>query len=72
MFTEQTRVKEAQDNLYRWCLQNLPVGRAVTDGDTESIEQVKMNNRKSRRKLFGREDWVWYLQYKGWCKHGRR
>ena len=62
MTNEQTRTKVAQDTFYKWCLNNLPIGRRVTEGDVESIERVKESNRKAREKLFGNEDWVWYLK----------
>lgn len=59
---EQTRIKNAQENLFNWAMKNLPVGRGVTQEDVEGIERVKESNRKAREKLFGNEDWVWYLK----------
>lgn len=61
---EQTRIKEAQLNFYKWCVKNLPVGRVTTQEDKVSINRVKESNKKSREKLFGSSDWVWYLMPK--------
>lgn len=62
--TEETRIKNAQVNFFKWCVKNLPVGRIVTQEDIESINRVKESNKKSRDKLFGSSDWVWYLKPK--------
>ena len=62
MINESTRIKQAQDNFYQYCLNNLPVGRYITQEDRESIERVRMSNLKSREVLFGSKDWVWYLK----------
>lgn len=62
MINETQKIKSAQDTLYKWCLNNLPVGRRVTEEDVEGVERVKESNRKSREVLFGNEDWVWYLK----------
>lgn len=64
---EQTRIKEAQDNLYKWCLSNLPVGRKVTQEDEEGIARVRESNLKAREKLFGSKEYVWYLKYEGYA-----
>ena len=58
---EQTRIKEAQDNLFKWCLKNLPVGRYVTQEDVEGVNRVHESNLKAREKLFGSKEYVWYL-----------
>ena len=62
---EQTRIKAAQDTFYKWCLNNLPVWRKVTEEDVEGIERVKESNRRAREKLFGHHTYTWYLLYTG-------
>jgi len=64
MNKESMRIKEAQDNIYNWCIKNLPVGRSLTQEDIESIDRVRQSNKKSREKLFGHSSLVWYLKPK--------
>lgn len=70
MICEQCNIKTAQDNLYKWCLNNLPIGRSVTQEDVEGIERVTEDNLKDRERIFGNREWVWYPVYKGFWKGG--
>ena len=72
MTNEQTRIKDAQDTFYKWCLNNLPVGRRVTEEDVEGIERVRESNRNAREKLFGHQSYVWYLKFERWSRYDCR
>tara|TARA_Y100001973_G_C5209232_1_gene344361 strand:- start:31284 stop:31472 length:189 start_codon:yes stop_codon:yes gene_type:complete len=60
MTCETQRIIEAQDNFFKWCMQNLPVGRAVSRKDIESINRVTHYNLLDRERLFGSSQYRWY------------
>jgi len=62
MYCEICRIKEAQDNLYKWCLRNLPVGRHTTKEEVNVFNILKKDNQQDRERLFGHKEYVWYLK----------
>lgn len=62
MICEQCNIKTAQDNLYKWCLNNLPIGRSVTQEDVEGIERVTEDNLKDRERIFGNRYGIQFIK----------
>lgn len=48
---EDARIEDAQQEMYEWCLSNLPVGRRVTKMDEESIKRVSVSSKKIKKAL---------------------
>ena len=61
IYCERCRVKQAQQSLTESVLKRLS-GRVVTVQDREVFEQLEKSVKQSRKKLFGCEEWVWYLK----------
>ena len=60
-YCEQCRVKQAQQSLTESILKKMS-GRVVMVQDYEVFEQLEKSIKQSRKKLFGCEEWVWYLR----------
>lgn len=60
-YCEQCRVKQAQQTLTDSILKRMS-GREVMAQDREVFEQLEESNKQSRKKLFGCEEWVWFLK----------
>lgn len=61
IYCEQCRVKQAQKSLSESVLKRLS-GREVMAQDYVVFGQLEKSIKQSRKKLFGCEDWVWYLR----------